>query len=408
MERVASPLKFDPDDPAFIIDPHPVLQRFREEAPIYPWPAGNGTIFFRQRDISALFRDPRLGTDPNVGAGYPKEMRDDYPDFVALRENDLFTVPPEAHARIRKLINPLFTPRALEGHRTQIEALLRRQLDELPLEGTINAFADFARTYPVRVIAGLMGVPPGDELDFVAFAEALIATIIPGMSKEQFASYMPAVSRGMALIRARIADRRADPHGGDLLGTLIDACDEDARLSDGELISLVAGILIGGSDTTVHLTTYALHELLRHPDQLAILRAEPGLARSALDETLRYNSFGRGGGLARFPIETFEYEGFELKRGYPVYLNMMSGLRDPEFIADADVYDIRRRINSSPWFGFGPHFCLGASLARIEAELALQLFLARYPRIELAGPAVYGNHPVLRDIIDLPLRVGQA
>lgn len=408
MDNATATLQFEPDDPGFITDPHPVLRRFREQAPIYPWPAGHGTIFFRHRDIQALLKDPRLITDGTLGVGYSEEMRAKYPDFVALRENDLFTVSPEAHARIRKLVNPLFTPRALEGHRAQIEALLARQVDALPAEGTINAYADFARTYPVRVIAGLLGIPAGDEATFVALADALIATIFPGLSTEVFESYMPAVSRGVQVVRACIAERRANPSGGGLIGALVDACDEDARLSDGELLSLVAGILIGGSDTTVHLTTYALYELLRNPDQLAILRAEPGLARLALDETLRYNSFGRGGGIVRFPRETFEYEGFELKRGAPVFLNLMSGLRDPEFVADADVYDIRRRVNASPWFGYGTHFCLGASLARIEAELALQLFIARYPRMELAGPVVYGNHPVLRDIIDLPLRVGQA
>ena len=207
---------------------------------------------------------------------------------------------------------------------------------------------------------------------------------------------------------ARSLLRRASPLADDLLSLLIHACDDADRLTDGELLSLVSGLLIGGSDTTVHLTTYTLHELLRHPDQMALLRADPGLTRSALDETLRYNSFGRGGGLARFVREEFTYEGVTLRRGQPVFLNMLSAFRDPEFVADADVFDIRRRTHSSPWFGYGPHFCVGASLARMEAEMALQMFLARYPTIELAGPAVYGTHPILRDIVDLPVRVDSA
>lgn len=408
LNAVSTELHFDPDDPEFLEDPHPVLRRFRSEAPVYYWEAARGYIFFRHRDTAALLREPRLGTDANLGAGFSAEMRAKYPDFVALRENDLFTVTSAAHARIRKLVNPLFNPRALEGHRAMIMGLVGAALEALPRTGTINAFADFARHYPVRVIAGLLGIPVGDEAEFVALADALIATISPVLPAPVFESYMPAVSRGTQIIRACIAERRAHPHDGDLLGLLISACDDEARLSDGELLSLVGGILIGGSDTTVHLTTYALHELLRHPDQLALLRAEPALARLALDETLRYNPFGRGAGLVRFVREPFIHDGVALERGQPVFLNLMSAFRDPEFLADADVFDIRRRIHASPWFGYGPHFCLGASLARLEAEAALQLFLARYPRIALAGPAVYGDHPILRDIIDLPLRVDTA
>lgn len=399
-------LHFNPNDPTYLADPHPLLRRFREEAPIYYWEAVKGYIVFRYRDVMALLRDPRLGTDPTLGAGFSPEMRAAYPDFVALREHDLFMLPPEAHVRIRRLITPAFSPRPLEAHRPRVEQILREVLDTLPREGTINVFQDFARTYPVRVIAALLNIPSGSEAEFVHFADALIATIFPGLSPEVFASYMPPISRGLGIVREVIAERRARPLEGDLLSQLITACDDDERLSDAELLSLVSGLLIGGSDTTVHLTTYAIQELLRHPDQLALLRADPSLARLALDETLRFNGFGRGAGLARFAVESFTFEGAVVHRGQPVFLNMMSAFRDPEFVPDADVYDIQRRTNSSPWFGYGPHFCLGASLARMEAETALQMLLARYPVLELAGPPVIGTHPIFRDILDLPVRVG--
>ncbi|MCB9703350.1 MAG: cytochrome P450 [Myxococcales bacterium] len=398
-------LHLAPFDPDFVRDPHPLFRRFREEAPIYFWPEGQGNIFFRYRDVMALLREPRLTTDATLGAGYPAELRAAFPDFVALRDNDLQTVSPEAHARIRKLVNPLFGPRALEAHRPRVAEIIGEVIDALPREGVINVFADFARRYPVQVIASLLNIPPGDEATFIDLADSLIATLLPGMPPEVFASYMPAISRGVQLVRRLVDERRAEPIEGDLFSRLINACDEDERLSDGELLSLVSGLLVGGSDTTVHLTTYAILELLRHPDQLALVRADPSLARSALDETLRYNSFGRIGGLVRFPLESFTYEGVELHRGQPVYLNLLSAFRDPELVADPDVFDVRRRINSSPWFGYGPHFCVGASLARMEAEIALNRFLDRYPEIELAGEPVYGTHPLFRDIVDLPVRV---
>ena len=402
------PLRFDPDDPAFLADPHPVLRRFREEAPIYYWEAVKGHIVFRYRDIMALIRDPRLATDPTLGAGFSAEYRAKYPDFVALREHDLFMVPPETHARIRKLVTPSLSPRALEAHRPRVLQIVGDLLAELPHEGVINVFQDFSVKYPVRVIARLLTIPRGDEQDFLAFADAAIATVSPALAPEQFAAYMPAISRGLALVRACIAERRAHPLEGDLLSHLIHACDDEQRLSDEELLSLISGLIVGGSDTTVHLTTYTIHELLRHPDQLALLRQDPELARLALDETLRFNSFGRGGGLHRWARESFTYNGTAIQQGQPVLLNMMGAMRDPAYAPDPDVYDIRRRTNASPWFGNGPHFCIGASLARMEATAALQLFLARYPRIELAGPAVFGTHPILRDIVDLPVRVGSS
>lgn len=401
----ASELRFDPGDPAFDRDPYPILRRFREEAPRYFWPQGHGFILFRYRDVMAAFRDPRLVTDPTLGAGFSPELRAAYPDFVALRENDLMMVRPEAHARIRKLVNPHFGPRAVEVHRPRIAEILDEVIGEMPEEGVVNVFASLAQRYPVRVIAGLLHIPRGDEATFIALAEGLIATIFPGLPPEVFASYMPAVSRGLALVRGLIAERRERPIEGDLMSALIRACDDDERLSEGELLSLVAGLLVGGSDTTVHLTTYTILELLRHADQLALVREDPGLARLALDETLRYNSFGRGPGVVRFAPERLEFDGLTLERGQPLYLNLMAALRDPEFVADADVYDIRRRTQSSPWFGYGGHFCVGASLARLEAEMALQRFFARYPRVELAGEPVYGRHPILRDIVDLPVRV---
>lgn len=400
-------LQFNPDDPAFVADPYPTLRRFRDESPVHFWPRGRGHIFFRYRDYLAILKDPRFITDGTLGAGFPPEMAAAYPAYTMLRREDLFMVSPESHVRMRKLINPLFTPRALESHRPAIDAILAELLDALPREGTFNAYTELARRYPVRVIAAVLGVPREREADFVGMSDALIATLLPGMPRELFASYMPALERGLQVVLDLIAERRDRPDGTDLLSLLIHARDTDERLSEGELVSLVGGILVGGSDTTVHLTTYALRALLTHPDQLALLRADPSLTRPALDETLRWDGFGRGPSVVRFARTDLDYEGLAIKRGQPVFLHKMSAMRDPEFLADADTFDIRRKVHASPWFGYGAHFCLGASLARIEAETALQSLLARYPRIELAGPVVYGVHPLFRDIVDLPLRVGQ-
>lgn len=399
-----SHLHFDPQDPAFARDPYPTLRRFRQEAPIYYWEKAKGYLCFRYHDVLTLLKEPRLETDASIGAGLSAELKTKFPDYAALHEYGFFMLRPEDHARVRKIINPLFGPHALEVYRPLIKQILTAVLDTLPRSGVINAFADFSRKYPVRTIAALLNIKPGAEADFLALADALIATLLPTLSPDAFAAYMPPISRGLAVVRQCIAERRKQPIEGDLLSRLISACDDQDRLSDGELYAVIAALLIAGSDTTVHLTTYALLELLRHPDQLALVRQDPSLARLALDETLRHDNFGRVG-LVRFANETFLYQGFTFKRGQPVLLSMTSALRDPEFVPDANVFNIRRRTNASPWFGHGPHFCIGASLARLEAENALQLFLERYPKIELAGEPVYGTHEVFRDITNLPIHV---
>lgn len=391
-------------DPAYTQDPYAFLNPLRDNAPAYYWEQGRGPVFMRWADCSALLRDPRLGHDPTFGQGLPAEMKAAFPDFAALRENDLLTATHSAHTRMRKLLNPIFGPKTVETHRPKVERIIGALLDKMPDEGVVNIAMDYAREYPVRVIAAILNIPEGYEKDFVTFADALIATIIPGMPPEQFASYMPAISRGMSITREVVADRRKRPLEDDLMTQFIQACDNDERLSEAELLSLVAGLIIGGSDTTTHLTGRVILELHRHLDQLALLRADPSLARNTLDETLRFSTFGRAF-LPRYVLETFTQNDVVLERGSIIFLATMTAFRDSEFAPDANQYDIKRRHTGSPWFGFGPHFCLGASLARLEAERAVQMFFAKYPVTELAGEPEYGMHPIFRNLLNLPIRV---
>lgn len=400
------PLKFDPYDPTYVADPHPILRKFREQAPICYWAQARGNVVFRHRDMAALLRDPRLVSDPTLGAGMPAFVRTMFPDFAELRESALHLITPEAHARIRRLVNPLFTRRQLESQRPRVDAIVASVVDALPREGVIDIPGALARRYPLQVLSALLHIPPESGDDLAALADVLVAITVPGIAPERFLAYMPVVTRGICLLRGCIAERRARPIEGDLVSYLVHACDEQERLSDAEMLSLIGTILGAGIDTVSHLTCYAMLELLRHPEQLALLRADPGLARGALDETLRFNAFGRcGGGVTRHVREDFVYEGVAFERGQPVLFNTTSAFRDADLAADADVYDICRRHATTPWWGQGAHVCLGAALARMEAEAALNQFFARYPVVELAGEPVYGTHPIFRDIVELPVHV---
>jgi cytochrome P450 enzyme len=406
MTTTASPARrFDPMDPSYVKDPYPLFASFRKESPALHWELGGGPIFFRYRDCLAIMRDPRLGNDATLGAGLHGEMKAAFPDFAAQMEHSLFYADGAGHMRLRKLVNPVFGPRAIEAHRPKVKAIVDALLDKLPREGEINVSADFNRQFPVQVISSILNIPPEHQDDFIAYSDALIATALPGLPAELFASYMPAFSRGCALVRECIAARRAEPMENDLLSQLIAACDEGDKLSDAELVALVGAILAGGTDTTVHGTNNTLLALLRNPAELALVRENPALARSAFEEALRFEGIQRVP-LVRYPKESFSFEGIHLERGKPVFFALLSALRDPEYLADADVYDIRRQVpGTTLWFGHGAHYCLGASLARMEAEVALQAFFERYPKFELAGEPVYGSQPILRNIDDLPLRV---
>ena len=393
-------------DPSYAKDPYPIFARFRNESPVAHWDLGGGPIFFRYRDCVALLRDSRLGSDPFVGGGgISADVKAAFPDYAAQIEHGIFYAEGAKHARLRKLVNPVFGPRAVEVHRAKVKPIIDALLDKLPREGEINVSADFNCLYPVKVISSVLNIPSIYEADLIAFTEAMISTAIPGLPADLFASYMPTFAHGSAILRECIAARRAEPMENDILSQLIAACDDEDRLSDVELVALIGSLLAGGSDTTIHGTNNTILCLLRNPEQLALLRADPSLARCAFDEALRIEGIQRVP-LVRYAKETFSYEGVTLERGKPVFIMLLSALRDPEYLANADVYDIRRQVpGTTLWFGLGGHFCLGASLARMEAEIALQCFFERYPKVELAGEPVYGSQPILRNIDSLPLRV---
>lgn len=392
-------------DPAYAKDPFPFFARCRKESPVLHWELGGGPVFFRHRDCVALLREPRVCSDPMLGAGMPSEIKSAFPEFAAFAENNIIRADGAAHARLRKLVNPSFGPRAVEVHRPKVKAIVDALLDKLPREGNIDVSANFCRFFPVQVISSILNIPAHYQDEFITFADALIATIVPGLPPELFASYMPAFKRGCAIVRECIAERRAKPLEDDLLSELIAACDEGDKLNDAELVSLVGTLLAGGTDTTVHGTNNTILSLLRNPEQLALVRANPALARAAFDEALRYEGIQRVP-FVRYAKESFTFEGVELERGKPVFMLSLSALRDPEYLVDADVYDIRRQVpGTTLWFGHGAHFCLGASLARMQADIALQALFARYPKMALEGDPVYGDQPILRTIEHLRLRV---
>jgi cytochrome P450 len=255
------------------------------------------------------------------------------------------------------------------------------------------------------IASAVLGVERAHEDAFRKFAVAVAAaTSAPWLSAEEVEALTAPVPPGIELVRAMIEERRARPKG-DLLTTLIELEEQGDRLSTAELLSVVASLIIAGSETTVHAIAFGALDLLRHPDQLALVLADPVGMRSAVDELLRFGLFGRIGA-HRFALEDIELHGRSIQKGQMCLLLVASALRDETAFADPDRLDVKHEIAQTIAFGAGPHYCLGASLARLELETALGALFRRFPKTTLDGEPQYAPHLTMRALASLPVKLG--
>jgi len=300
-----------------------------------------------------------------------------------LRHWTVYRDPPE-HTRLRALLARLFTPRRLQGLQPRIQAIVDRLLDHAADRRTTDFIADFAFPLPASVIATMLGVPLND-LDRVRAWSDRIAQFIGGAR-----TGADAENAGRGLIEAceyfreliRVRDARA---GDDVLGVLLAAEEQGDKLTEDEVVANCVLLLFAGHETTTNLLGNGLYHLLRHPAQEAILRARPTLLASAIEEFLRYDA--PVAGTIRIVTEDVTLDGRRLRRGQPVAAMLAAANRDPRRFERPDDLDVTRTPNRHLAFGFGTHFCLGASLARLEAQTAFETLLRRFRRVRLLEDA---------------------
>jgi cytochrome P450 len=378
-------------DPAVLPDPYPVLAALRDASP-FAEVGGALVVAGRHADCSAILRDPRASSERDSSllspAGAPQRRA---PSFLSLD-------PPD-HTRLRRLVSKAFAPRVIAQLEPRIRELAGELLTAAGAEADrsrrLEVVGQFAYPLPVRIICELLGVPPGDHSRFAAWSASLAHSVQPRFLADDGAPppFMPAQQARLEFadyFRALIAARRARP-AGDLLSELILAEDDGQRLSETELIATCVLLLVAGHETTVSLISNAILALLRHPDQLAALRADPGLAAAAVEETLRYDApVQYTGRIARGGMRV---GGLSVPDGAVLLLLIAATGRDPAVFADPDSFDIGRRATGHLAFAAGPHFCLGAPLARLEATIAVRAFAARVtgPELDPAGLAYKPN-----------------
>jgi len=406
-DNARPPVAFDPYAPGVVEDPAPMLARLREEAPILYWEQGRTWVVSRYDDVVALIRDPRFTTDRAAWEFAKDEQMVAVrcPEFDEVTKGDLFALSPKDHARVRKLVSPSFTPRAIERLRPAVQRIVDETIAAATTGDTLDVARDFAEPIPVSVISAMLNIPERHQACFHRFADASIRQLFPSLitpaEAEKISGY---VREGLAMIGEVIEDRRKNPIEGDILTSLIQAEEQGDRLNKMELLSLVAALIVGGSETTVHLIGFMVLNLLRRPEVLAQVQAEPELIKGVLEEVLRLDNFGKLG-LQRYATEDVEIGGVTIKKGQMVMLLIPSALRDEAVFPRADTFDPRRDAGASIAFGQGAHYCLGVNLARLEGQIAVGTLLQRFPRMQLLGDPVFGPHPAIRKLDSLKVRL---
>jgi cytochrome P450 enzyme len=406
------PFVFNPDSEHFALDPYPDYAWLRANAPIYHWRERGALVISRMAELREFFNEPRLSSDVRAYEHYPGEALFDQPRFRAwARVNavSLFRLSPADHARVRKLASVALTPRAVRQMDDAVQRAVDDSLAQLIADrAEVVNVREFAERIPLTVICDLLGIPDDLRATFRRFGISVIRSVQPYLELEVMHEIADAFTEGVGLLEQVIAERRAMvERPDDLLTRWIEANEDQQRLSDDEMIGLVAALIAAGSDTTVHGTCYAVHALLLHRDQLRELQADRSLLRAAIEESLRWDGFGKIG-LVRYASEDFEFCGTPVRKGQLVAALGGSAARDPDAYVDADRFDIHRDHLQNLTFGLGRHFCLGANLARSELTHAVEtLLLDRFPEAELAEPpTIDPSDPIMRPMTNLPVRLG--
>jgi cytochrome P450 len=397
-ESAMGEVPFNPMDPDFIADPYPTYRRLRAEEPVHHNPLGFW-VLTRYDDVMATLRDARAVKEPIaafVAARYGAPV-------PAVGLSMLDRDPPD-HTRLRGLVSKAFTPKIVEQLRPDVQAIVDALLDRVEGAGSMDLIEQFAYPIPVTVICRMLGVPVEDHERFkqwsLDIARGLDAIMLPPDS--EVARRSLASRHAIAdYFRELIAARRARPRA-DLLSSLIAAEEAGDRLSEQELLATCILLLIAGHETTVNLIGNGTLALLRHPDQLKLLREQPGRIVGAVEELLRFD--GPVQRTARIPGEDITIRGRTIPKGDLVMPFIGAADRDPAQFADPDRLDITRTDNRHVAFGLGIHFCLGAPLARVEGQIAINTLLRRRPRLALATERpVFRPSVTLRGLQSLPV-----
>jgi cytochrome P450 len=391
--------------PEYRTNPYPLYAQLREAAAVFKSPMG-GWMLTRYEHVdrvlrSAAFRTPRGYRDANDPAGPP--IFDPAGLLTLHRRNWLLFQSGDAHTRLRKLIMKVFTPRAIRALAPRIEALVDELLARGRDNGSMEVVGELAYPLPVTVICELLGIPASDREINRAWAAMTAPSFEAGRAtKEQRDAAEVAMQEWDPYIRALLAEKRKNPGTG-LLDDMLAVEDEGARFTEDEITANATFLFLAGHETTTGLIGMGLYWLLKHPAQLAALRETPGLLENAIEELLRFDSPVQFA--PRVAIEPTEIEGVTVEKEVPLMIAVACANRDPRRYDRPEELDITRPDPKPLSFGGGPHYCVGAALARLEANAAFGKLLQQSKTIELEREPMWRPVLALRGLQSLHVRL---
>ncbi|MEU1347924.1 cytochrome P450 [Streptomyces sp. NPDC005786] len=393
---------FDPWSEGFVADPYPAYAELRATGRAHYFEPTDQWLVPHYADVAALLRDRRLGrtylhrfTHEEFGRTPPPVAHE---PFETLNGQGLLDLEPPDHTRIRRLVSKAFTPRTVEQLVPTVQRLATGLVDDFVAQGGGDLLTAVAEPLPVAVIAEMLGIPESDRAPLRPWSAAICGMFELNPSEETARAAVRASLDFSAYLRELIAQRRGNP-GTDLISALIAAHDEGERLTEQEMVSTCVLLLNAGHEATVNTTANGWWTLLRHPEQLAALRADHGLLPTAVEELMRYDTPLQM--FERWVLDDIEIDGTVIPRGSEVALLFGSANRDPARFTDPDSLDLARRENPHITFGAGIHFCLGAPLARVELNSSFGELLRRAPGMRLVAEPEWNPGYVIRGVKEL-------
>lgn len=396
-------LKFNPYDPEFQTNPYPIYHSLRSVEPIHQSFTGMW-VLTRYADAKAVLRDPRFCVDK-----MPKNVKHKS-NYLEQRNLDrlaqaidkwlIFLDPPE-HTRLRGLISKAFSSTSVNFLRPQIQKITDELISKIRHKGSMDIISDFACPLPCNVIAAILGVPVEDWFKLYYWSDKLSNILDPLRSLEDYEQMNKVAQEFTDYFKILIAQRQKSPQQ-DLLSALITVKEQDNKLSEQEIISVCMLLFFTGEETTVNLIGNGMLAFLHHPQQMQQIKTQPMLIQSAVEEILRYDSPIQI--TTRVATEDIVLDGVTVRCGEKVLVVLGAANRDPAQFPDPDRFDITRANNSHLAFADGIHYCLGAVLTRIEAEIAINALLQQLPDLKLSPDKLeWRNKVAFRSLKALPV-----
>ncbi|MBO0782561.1 MAG: cytochrome P450 [Ktedonobacteraceae bacterium] len=373
--------------------PHVFYAQLRSVGPLHYVEGLNTWILTTYEDALFVLKDPRFVKDRKKVLEPQQDERNTLQEVIF---QNMLTVDPPDHTRLRRLVSKAFTPRMIEQLRPRVQQIADELLDEVQEKGSMDLIMDFAYPLPITVISEMLGIPVADRKSFRAWTQAIV-----NMQHEESKVALEAF---LHYIENFLAEKRIHP-GNDLTSGLVRVEEDGDQLSESELVSMIFLLIVAGHETTVNLLGNGTLALLQHPDQMRLLRDNPSLLPTAVEELLRYTA-PVGLSDERWASEDIPLHGEVIRKGEQVVAALIAANADAQQFSDPTVLDITRQENQHLAFGKGIHFCLGAPLARLEGQIAFGTLLRRLPDLRLAiepERLTWNNNPMIRGLTSLPL-----